>query len=390
MHRHRLRSTWAVLACLLGIAGCRETPPQFGNNEAFTELLAEAESDEDRELWLNLRKDIDNVLREKFGTPVLPRAPEVANVDPARLKLGAQIYAYRCQACHGTSGDGAGPVALYLQPRPRDYRKGVFKFTSTPYGSKPRRADLVRTIRRGVTGTSMPSFSELSDNEVEAVIDYVLLLTHRGELASELELLAEEEEELDLEYVEEIVTMIYQRWADAQQQVVTPETPMPEMTPETVAAGHELFLQRGCNKCHGRDGRGGSMGDVDVGVDVWGQKAAAADLTSGMFRGGGRPIDIYRRIHSGINGTPMPSFANLFQDDPDAIWRLVHFIRDVGERRRRNLPPLSEAEIPQVTPPSSDEQPGPVEEPEAAAANVGTKLNQLSQTLPKSNRGGPL
>ena len=214
----------------------------------------------------------------------------------------------------------------------------------------------------------MPSFSELSDDEVEAVIDYVLLLTHRGELESELELLAEEEEELDLEYVDEIVEMIYQGWADAQQQVVTPETPMPEMTPETITAGHQLFLQRGCNKCHGRDGRGGSMGNVDVGVDVWGHKAAAADLTSGMFRGGGRPIDIYRRIHSGINGPPMPSFATLFQDDPDAIWRLVHFIRDIGERRRRNLPPLSEAEIPEAPESTPEEQGVQADEQQAAAA----------------------
>ena len=58
-----------------------------------------------------------------------------------------------------------------------------------------------------------------------------------------------------------------------------------------------------------------------------------------MYRGGGRPIDIYRRIYSGINGTPMPGFAQAFANDPDNIWYLVHFVRDTGERRRRNLPP---------------------------------------------------
>ena len=77
-----------------------------------------------------------------------------------------------------------------------------------------------------------------------------------------------------------------------------------------------------------------------MGKDAWGHDAAAADLTSGMFRGGGRPIDIYRRIYSGISGTPMPGFAQVFAKSPDDIWYLVHFIRDMGERRRRNLPPL--------------------------------------------------
>ena len=63
---------------------------------------------------------------------------------------------------------------------------------------------------------------------------------------------------------------------------------MPPMTPDSIAQGHALFLKQACNKCHGKDGRGGSMGNVDVGQDAWGNKAAAADLTSGMFHGGER------------------------------------------------------------------------------------------------------
>ena len=54
--------------------------------------------------------------------------------------------------CHGVTGDGQGPAAQYLNPPPRDYRLGQFKFTSTPRGSKPRREDLARIIRRGAKG----------------------------------------------------------------------------------------------------------------------------------------------------------------------------------------------------------------------------------------------
>jgi hypothetical protein len=35
----------------------------------------------------------------------------------------------------------------------------------------------------------------------------------------------------------------------------------------------------------------------------------------------------------------MPGFASTFQENPDAIWQMVHFIKDTGERRRRDLPP---------------------------------------------------
>ena len=181
----------------------------------------------------------------------------------------------------------------------------------------------------------MPSFQELAKEDLEAVADYVILLAKRGQLESQLVALVEEEEELDPEFAQEIAEEIAGQWETAQKQQVMPISKMPEMTPETIAKGKEIFLQKACSRCHGSDGRGGSMGNVEVGKDAWGQKAAAADLTSGMFHGGGRPIDIYRRIYSGINGTPMPAFGKIFEDDPDAIWQLVHFIKDTGERRRR-------------------------------------------------------
>jgi len=38
------------------------------------------------------------------------------------------------------------------------------------------------------------------------------------------------------------------------------------------------------------------------------------------------PIEIYRRIYSGINGTPMPSFANALKDNPETIWDLVSYV----------------------------------------------------------------
>lgn len=257
------------------------------------------------------------------------------------------MYAKYCTQCHGVDGDGNGPAAPYLNPKPRNYTHGVFKFTSTPYGKKPRRADLIRTVRQGVTGTSMPSFDRLSDQEVEAVVDYVIALSQRGELERELAMIAYEDEELpDEEGIEEVISEILVPWQDSSDQIVMPITPMPPMTDESVLAGHQLFLEHACNKCHGRFGRGGSMENVEVGMDTWGNKAAAADLSSGMFRGGERPIDIYRRIYSGINGTPMPAFEKLFVENPDAIWQLVHFIKSTGDRRRQGKPPLSDADLP--------------------------------------------
>ena len=366
-------TTRTVLGVVVGaaaIAGCRPTEaPRFTPSPAAAALDDEAADQEERDLWHKLQQQIAAELQQRCGAPLEPIVFGEPDADRTQLKRGAAVFAERCVQCHGVDGDGLGIAAQYLSPKPRDYTKGIFKFTSTPYGAKPRRSDILRTLRRGVTGTSMPSFKDLPPEDLDAVADYVIYLSQRGELENDMVMMAVDDEELDPDYINETVTGIRDRWHEAQSQLVMPVTPMPPMTAETIAKGHELFLKRECNKCHGENGRGGSLGNVDVGNDAWGHKAAAADLTSGMFRGGGRPIDIYRRIYSGINGTPMPAFDKMFAKEPDDIWYLVQFIRDTGERRRRNLPPLEGAPKPIQNVPAPAE-PAPVETPAESAAGT--------------------
>jgi mono/diheme cytochrome c family protein len=344
-----------LLVLALGVVvatGCqRRTVETFESSKAVQALAKNGESDEERALWADLQQQIRATLAKLCGTPTQPKLLGEEDADRlrlARLQHGAQVYARRCQECHGVNGDGRGSAAVYLHPRPRDYTQGIFKFTSTPSGARPRRADLMATLRRGVTGASMPSFSDLPDEDLEAVTDYVIALAMRGQLESQLVMIADEEEELDDEYVAEVIEEIVAAWREAEDQVVMPVVPMPPMTAETVAQGQAWFLKQACNKCHGKDGRGGSLGNVEVGRDVWGMQAAAADLTSGMFHGGGTPLDLYRRIYSGINGSPMPGFGEIYREHPETVWHLVHFVKALGERRRQNEPPLTPQEIAEV------------------------------------------
>jgi len=272
------------------------------------------------------------------------------------LKHGQAVYTKRCEQCHGVNGDGNGPTADYLYPRPRDYTKGIFKFTSTPYGSKPRREDLVRTLRKGITGTSMPAFNLLPEEDIEAVVDYVLLISQRGELEEQIVYLAsdlDEEENLvreayflppeekeaaednddHYEYdVDDTVEVIKSRWDGAEESITQPLTPQPQLTEDRVARGRQAFLTKGCSKCHGEDGRGHTP--ANIGKDTWGNATRAADLTSGMLHGGQRPIDIYRRILNGINGTPMPGFSSALKSEPETIWDLVSYVLEISGRRR--------------------------------------------------------
>src|SRR5206468_10230890 len=51
----------------------------------------------------------------------------VINVSPREdlLVLGREVYRARCAGCHGSTGDGNGPAATFLFPRPRDCTLGV-------------------------------------------------------------------------------------------------------------------------------------------------------------------------------------------------------------------------------------------------------------------------
>ena len=128
---------------------------------------------------------------EGAGARIRPIAIEDPKTqEKIRITGGYGIYRRQCLHCHGVSGAGDGPTSAFLYPTPRDYRRGLFKFTSTPYGARPHRDDLRRTVRNGLHGTSMPAFEALlSDVEIEQVIDYVIFLSIRGE--TELSLIDE-------------------------------------------------------------------------------------------------------------------------------------------------------------------------------------------------------
>ncbi|MEM9660577.1 MAG: c-type cytochrome, partial [Planctomycetota bacterium] len=304
------------LAVAIAAAGCRPSePPRYTPGVTVVELTegldpTDEDDREELEIYQDLQQQSAKVLERRAGRPDAPLLIGNPHVDPEHLKRGYRLYAQFCTMCHGVNGDGQGPVAPYLNPKPRNYTAGVYKFVATDNGSKARKADLVRTVRRGVTGTSMPSFDRFSEEDLSAVVDYVMALTYRGLLEEELARIAYDEEELpDDEGIDEVVEELLEPWRAAAEEVVMPLTPMPPMNEESIAEGKRHFVTYGCNKCHGEDGRGGSIGDVEIGKDVWGYDAAAADLTSGMFRGGDRPLDVYRRVYVGINGAPMPSRA---------------------------------------------------------------------------------
>lgn len=190
-------SALGVAALVTLAAGCAKNPDaQFGWRASTEQLIPDA------------RKAVQKTMTENFGNPhdlvawgrlpvdfggTPPNAPPPAEgeVAPAtvatepfghQLQLGRQVYMKNCLHCHGVAGDGNGPTARYLNPKPRDYRLGVFKFTTTLAPERAAREDLQRIVKYGIPGTYMPSFLLLGDAETKAVIEYIRWLAMRGEM----------------------------------------------------------------------------------------------------------------------------------------------------------------------------------------------------------------
>ncbi|MEZ6066109.1 MAG: c-type cytochrome [Planctomycetaceae bacterium] len=311
-------------------------------------------------------------------------------IEPGQvLEHGRLLYAEHCQHCHGVSGDGWGPTAQYLNPLPRDYRKGIFKFSSTDTAHPPSRDDLGRIIEYGIPGTYMPSFRLLESNELVSIVEYVRWLAMRGRcetlLAEEAGLKSEVTDKLTDELIaflpDEASVVVGGMWAEAETEeyVVVPASERPEMTPESIEIGRTLFLNAKvkCADCHGTSALGNGPQTLIVeenqnepGLhDTWGHVVQPRNLRSGIYRGGRRPIDIYRRIHSGIKGTPMNGFKDILAgiQDPqlgwtestpsdEAIWHIVNYVmslpyedletgKGVGEVREMTPEPAATAAV---------------------------------------------
>jgi mono/diheme cytochrome c family protein len=386
-----------VLCCLiLTLSGCSDRflagPMQYVENDALTKEVKGKNSlagklelqDKVRKALVNLYGENPQKIRvpEGMGILLTGGGARLANyqevgesvkrnvsADGKQIAGGYGLYRRHCVHCHGVSGAGDGPTAAFLYPIPRDYRKGLFKFTSTPNGARPTRDDLTRTIKNGLHGTSMPAFEALlSDDEIAQLVDYVIFLSIRGE--TELELIdvgttSDENDvnSLTLDVAREAAEGVFNKWKTAQTLVVNPSTPRTPSTRDSILRGRELFLGRVkdaklvCTDCHGALARGDGPSFVNQDVfnrvvfggnpsereqriselddktkDLWGQKLdewgnplRPSNLNRGVYKGGRRPLDIYWRIAKGITGAQMPShYPGLINEKQ--VWDLVNFV----------------------------------------------------------------
>jgi cytochrome c oxidase cbb3-type subunit I/II len=214
------------------------------------------------------------------------------------LQHGKGAYERRCAGCHASNGNGAGEAAIFLNPKPRDFTSGIYKFRSSALGTLPSDQDLMNTLSKGIPGTSMPNFADVPEQERFAIVQYLKTFSKAWEA---------KENYGDVVYGSPIPTEDFQDYnrfiARAQK-------------------GRKLFVES-CLVCHGTQGKGDGEGSEGL-MDDWNHPIRPADLTKLTLKGGKSVKDIYRTLLVGVNGTPMSSYKDVYTDDQ--LWDLSAWV----------------------------------------------------------------
>ncbi|MBI4502999.1 MAG: c-type cytochrome [Gemmatimonadetes bacterium] len=217
---------------------------------------------------------------------------------------GKAIYEKWCLECHGETGEGDGAGAKFMLPPPRNFTQAVYQIRTTASGELPTDADLEQVVAEGMPGTAMPEWkSKLSDGERKDVIAYIKKFStfFEGPAPKPLDF-----------------------------------GKAPSSSAEGIAEGRKTYEKLECFKCHGMKGRGEGKSSPTLKDDL-GFAIRAADLTENWtFNGGGTVEDIYRRMRTGLDGTPMPSFSDVLDAKiitEEQLWRVAQYVRSLSPEK---------------------------------------------------------
>ncbi len=259
--------------------------------------------------------------------PVGFKKGELAPLPPAEMiEAGKRVYFTKCVWCHGVDGAGDGPAADRLWPRPRNFNQGTFKIRHTASGELPLwdakkpikgQNDLYETVTHGLPGSAMPSWEGiLTDQQRLQVLSFVTTQLVKDRRFDD----KETEFQTVMNWDEMLKTQV-------------------KYSPESIEKGKQLVVDKKCVECHGATGRGD--GNAFNLKDDWGFSIQPADWHKCWnFRGSRQDPynvkNIFRTFSTGVNGTPMPSFAD--NTTVEERWHIANFVNSLCERDAKGEP----------------------------------------------------
>ena len=252
-------------------------------------------------------------------------------VTAQALDRGRAVYTRSCLACHGASGQGNGPASSGLDPPPRDFTRGIFKFGATlprdGAPTLPTDADLERVIRGDMHGSATLSWN-LSSAELADVVQYLKTFSPRW------------------------------RTEVPGAPLVPGPDPWAGQGARAIAQGRALY--HGLAKCSSCHAAYATRAEITSFVKLYAPGAAPPSFRARMFAStpvdavafsvdGAHPLrilppdflharlksirarselpDLYRVIALGIDGAGMPPWRDALT--PAQIWAIAHYVRSL-------------------------------------------------------------
>jgi mono/diheme cytochrome c family protein len=115
-----------------------------------------------------VRSDLDSL---RANTP--PETAALENPlasDASAAERGQKLFLQRCALCHGNNGNGRGPAARGMKPKPLDFSHAA-RMESVTDGQ------LYWAIQNGSPGTPMPAWkSVMTEQEIWETVSFIKTL----------------------------------------------------------------------------------------------------------------------------------------------------------------------------------------------------------------------
>jgi sulfur oxidation c-type cytochrome SoxX len=200
----------------------------------------------------------------------------------------AELYLNYCGRCHGDEGNGKGMISVYLDPFPRDFTKSGFMNSKTE-------ERLIKSIREGVPGTSMPAWRRvLDDEQIRGVFDYI-----------------------QRSFVRDPRRQLKDR--------NIPDANPVAISSGSIARGEQIYQQR-CTGCHGKKADGKGPNSLDI-------LPRPRNLRNADFMNSMTDRRLFESILYGVQGTAMPAWIDYGLTQKD-VGDLVNYLRSFNQGKK--------------------------------------------------------
>jgi mono/diheme cytochrome c family protein len=238
----------------------------------------------------------------------------------ATLKRGREQYSMYCAGCHGENGDGEGPAARFMSPKPRDFRKGRVKFAATPANTLPRDEDLLNTINHGLHGTSMPAWNLIAHEDKLAIVAYLKTFSE-----------------------------VWQKETPGAPVPLKPDPWRKKDPAKAIAEGERVYHGiAACSSCHPAyatkpnvvehmkafelsPGFRDAMYESVEKESDWGAPIKPPDFLVDRTKIASTKEELVRVIAAGVGGTAMPSWGDTLTDKQ--LWGLAYYVESLVQMR---------------------------------------------------------